>query len=219
MLSGKEFLGKEFQGVLKKHGIYYFVSRSDNKCPFVERWNRTLKTRMWRYFTHKNTFRYIDVLDKLVNAYNHSYHRIIQCKPVDVTKETEAAIQERLRKWQKRPQKPFKFNVGDKVRLSKSKGVFEKGYLANYTREIFEITFRMRKPLPVYRVKDANGVPVKGYFYEQQLQHVVEPEVYKIEKILRWRKLRNGKKQALIRFLGYGPQFDQWIDQSELVNV
>lgn len=46
-----------------------------------------------------------------------------------------------------------------------------------------------------------------------------EPEVYKIEKILRWRKLKNGTKQALVRWSGYGPKFDQWVDQAEIVNI
>lgn len=161
--AGKEFLGKEFQQLLKKHGIHYFVSSSDNKCPFVERWNRTLKTRMWRYFTHANTFRYIgQPLRQMVTAYNNSYHRIIKCKPVEVTKETEPQVYERLRQGWTRRSRPYKYHVGDKVRLSKSKGIFEKGYLANYTREIFEITSRAARPIPVYKVKDTHGEEVKG---------------------------------------------------------
>lgn len=217
--AGKEFLGREFTQLLKKNGIHFFVATSDNKCPYVERWNRTLKTRMWRYFTHNNTFRYIDVLAQLVRACNNSYHRIIRCRPVDVTKATESAIHERLRKWQSRPAAVYRFKIGDKVRLSKNKGVFEKGYLSSWTREIFEITFRARHPLPVYKVKDANGERVKGVFYEHQLQKVQEPDVYKVERILKWRKLRNGKRRALVRWLGYGPQFDQWVDEEELVNL
>lgn len=217
--AGKEFLGKDFQQTLKKYSIHYFVSTSDNKCPYVERWNRTIKTRMWRYFTHSNTFRYVDILPHLVHAYNNSIHRIIKCCPAEVTKETEPLIHERLRKWQARKTKPFAFKVGDKVRLSKNKGMFEKGYLSNYTREIFEIYYRAARPLNIYKVKDANGEKVKGSFYEHQLQRVNEPDVYKVEKILRWRKLRNGKKQAYVRWLGYGPNFDQWVDESEIVQL
>lgn len=58
-----------------------------------------------------------------------------------------------------------------------------------------------------------------GVFYEYQLQKAEEPEIYKIEKVLRWRKTPDGNKQALVRWLGYGPKFDQWVDEAELVNV
>ena len=160
-----------------------------------------------------------DVLEQLVDAYNNSVHRIIKCRPSEVTKETEPRVHEHLRKWQARKTKPYAFIVGDKVRLSKNKGIFEKGYLSNYTREIFEIYYRAARPLNVYKVKDANGEIVKGIFYEHQLQKVLEPEVYKVEKILRWRKLKNGNKQAFVRWLGYGPKFDQWVDESEIVNL
>jgi hypothetical protein len=58
-----------------------------------------------------------------------------------------------------------------------------------------------------------------GTFYEHQLVQVKEPEVYKVEQILRWRTLRNGQRQAYVRWLGYGPKFDQWVDETEIVNI
>ena len=217
--AGREFVGKPFQDMLRKRGIYHFVPTSDMKCPIIERWNRTLKTRMWRYFTHNNTFRYLDVLQDLVKAYNNSKHRMIACTPNDVTAENAHRLVDRqhaLRNAQMAPL--FKFEIGDQVRLSKRKGTFEKGYESNWTREIFAIRQRYARPLPVYKVKDLNGEPVEGVFYETQLQKVVAPETYKIDKIMRWRK-RRGHKQALVRWLGYGPEFDQWIDEADLVKV
>lgn len=217
--AGKEFTGKAFQNMLKKRKIHFFVSTSDQKCPVIERWNRTLKTRMWRFFTNSNTYRYLDILQDLVNAYNNSIHRTIQCRPAEVNKENAHHIIHRLYKdiRNKKPPK-FKFEIGDKVRLSKRKGTFEKGYESNWTREIFVVSSRDARPLPIYKIKDLNDQPIGGIFYEKQLQKVVEPDAFKIEKILRWRG-KGKRKQALIKWLGYGHEFDQWIDEAQLIKI
>lgn len=176
--AGGEFKGVAFQRMLKRHSIGFFVSSSDMKCPIIERytycvhlnliddtkltfffrWNRTLKTRMWRYFTHHNTFRYLDVLQKLVSAYNHSPHRTLGCKPAEVTPATLPAIAQRIYDNAK-PRKlgKFKFQLSDYVRLSKYKGLFEKGYESSFTREIFQICDRAARPKPVYKVRDLHG--------------------------------------------------------------
>lgn len=217
--AGKEFVGKPFKTMLQKYGIRSFVSTSDQKCPTIERWNRTLKTRMWRYFTHKNTHRYLDVLQKLVDAYNSSRHRTIGCRPIDVTPENAHIFVEKLRAKAKRPEElKFRYNIGDKVRISKQKGIFEKGYFANYSREIFTVVSRSARPLPIYKLEDLNSEKIAGVFYETELQKAHLPDTYKIEKILRWRK-SGSKKQALVRFLGYGPDFDQWVNKEYLVDL
>lgn len=219
--AGKEFTAKYFQNMLRKHKIYFFVPTSDSKCPIVERWNRTIKTRMWKYFTHNNTFRYLDILPSLIRAYNNSFHRMLSCKPSEVTEETAHVVAQRLKN---RPEfkgkscPVYKFSIGDRVRLSKRKEIFEKGYEANWTREIFIVYDHAAKPLPVYRVKDLQGQKIAGYMYENQLQKAEEPKIYKIDKVLRWRE-KAGKKQGLVRWLGYGPEFDQWIDKSELIRL
>ena len=51
------------------------------KCAIVERFNRTLKQRMFKYFTANNTVKYADVLQKFVNAYNARKHRTIGIAP------------------------------------------------------------------------------------------------------------------------------------------
>jgi len=77
---------------------------------------------------------------------------------------------------------------------------------------------RRARPLPTYKVKDLGDKKIAGVFYERELQKVVEPDVYKIEKILKWRG-KGLKKEALVRFMGYGPEFDQWIKKNELVKL
>ena len=78
--AGTEFLNRLFQDFLKKHDIAFFTTRSEMKASVVERFNRTLKTKMWKYFTWKNTLRYVEVLPELMYSYNHLYHRSIKTR-------------------------------------------------------------------------------------------------------------------------------------------
>ena len=93
---GKEFLNKPVQDYLKDNAIHHIASESDQKAAMVERFNRTLKTRMWRYFTANNTYRYIDVLEELLTGYNHARHRTIGMAPADVRPEHEEALWHRM---------------------------------------------------------------------------------------------------------------------------
>lgn len=85
---GKEFFNKTFERLMKKHNIVHFATASDFKASVIERFTHTLKTRMWRYFTARNTRRYLDVLDDLLKGYNAAFHSCIKMAPVDVTPDT-----------------------------------------------------------------------------------------------------------------------------------
>ena len=94
---GTEFKNKLFQQYLKKNQIHFFTTENpETKASIVERFQRTLKTRMWKYFTHKKTRCYIDVLNSLVKSYNHTFHRNIKSTPASVTKSNEAEISKNL---------------------------------------------------------------------------------------------------------------------------
>ena len=86
---GTEFYNKLFLDLLKKHGIKHYSVYSDRKCSIVERFNRTLKTRMYRYFTARGSHRWIDVLEDLVNGYNDSKHRSTSFPPNAINKSNE----------------------------------------------------------------------------------------------------------------------------------
>ena len=94
---GKEFLNATFQRRLAELQIQFYVSQNDDiKASVVKRFNRTFKTKMWKYFTHKSTARYVDVLDDLLHSYNRTRHRTIGCAPIEVNKENESTIRERM---------------------------------------------------------------------------------------------------------------------------
>ena len=126
---GTEFLNKQVQAWFKKNKWHHFFTLGDPKASLVERWHRTLKQRMFRYFTAKNTLRWIDVLPDLVMAYNESYHRSIGMAPLDVNADNEEQVWNRLYKARLRPRRVKKpsLKVGDKVRLQKKHRPFKKG--------------------------------------------------------------------------------------------
>ncbi|CAB3976655.1 uncharacterized transposon-derived [Paramuricea clavata] len=174
-----EFINRQFQTLLKKHSVRFFTTYNETKASIVERFNRTLKTKMWKYFTANNTLKYVDILQKLVKSYNRSRHRSIGMIP-------------------------FKFNIGDQVRISKAKRTFKKVYLPKWTEEVFTVTKRVPRRPPVHRIVDYDGEELEGTFYEQELQRVnkLDSDYYRVEKVIRLR-MRNK--------LGYPDKFNSWV--------
>ena len=166
---GKEFCNSHFQKLMKTKFIEHRTSNSpDVKAPNCERYIRTLKERLWKYFTKTKTKRYIKVLQRIVEAINNSYNQTIGCRPVDVTIENESEIRKRINQKQKPAQRKFK--VGSKVRIAREKKAFKKGYLPNFTDEIFTVKKCLpRKPEPVYVIEDLHGDIIEGVYYSPEL--------------------------------------------------
>ena len=89
---GKEFYTVGVRDLLKGRDVNYFSTKSDKKAAIVERFNRTLKTMMWKDFYSKGTYDWIDVLDDLVKNYNNTKHGSILMKPKDVNKTNENVV-------------------------------------------------------------------------------------------------------------------------------
>ncbi len=102
-----------------------------------------------------------------------------------------------------------KFQVGDKVRISKKKGTFAKGYETNWTKELFIITEAQSTNPPTYKIQDMNNEAIHGTFYEPELQKSAQ-EIYRIEKIIRSR-IKKGKKEIFVKWSGYDSSFNSWI--------
>ena len=213
---GTEFLNRVFQKFLRENNIEFFTVKSGLKASVVERFNRTFKNKMYKYFTAKNTLTYIDVLPQLVKSYNNTYHRSIKMKPTQVTKANEAKVWDTLYGSDVQKRVRFKFQVGDRVRISKVKRMFEKPYLPNYTEEMFTIYKRFARQLPVYKLKDDAGEILEGTFYEPELQKIIKnDDVYRVEKILRKRK-RKGVVEYLVKWKGYADKFNNWVSERDI---
>ena len=200
---GKEFLAHEFQAVLKREGIQFQVCKNpDVKCSVVERAHRTVKSKIYKYFTYKNTYRYIDVLPKFVKAYNATVHSATGMAPAKVTYSDVLAVWQRMndKRSRIRTVRP-KFRVGQYVRISKEKMKFAKGYEQNFSTEIFRIAKVIeRSPRPVYELEYLNKTPIDGQFYQEELTpvSVTSRTQYKINKILK-KRVRRGITEYLDR--------------------
>jgi L-rhamnose mutarotase len=208
---GTEFYNVQVQELFKKNGVRHYSSLNDDiKAALVERFNRTLKSRLFRYMTRSHTKRWIDVIDDVVNSYNRSHHRSIGAAPIDVTSENEDEIARR----QYPPKPPFKYryDVGDRVRIAKYKHVFQKGYIPNWTEEIFTIVDRYPTHPVTYGLADLTGEHIRGKFYEQEIQKVTktDDDVYEVEKVLKTRK-RGGKVEYFVKWRGYPDKFNSWV--------
>ena len=215
---GQEFLNKSVQRLLKKHGIHHFSTHNaETKASIVERFNRTLKSRMWRYFTKHQTWRYIDILQDLVHSYNNTRHRIIGMAPLQVSYRNQEQVWQRL--YGHDGTGVPKLHVSDRVRISKYKGKFEKGYAANWSEEIFTIHEVHPSDPPVYRLKDDLGEVLEGTFYEMELQKVSVPadKMFYVEAVLQRRKVGR-RQEALVKWVGYPSRFNSWIDAKSLVD-
>ena len=109
----------------------------------------------------------------------------------------------------------MQFKIGDRVRIVKKKGTFEKGFTPNWTEEIFTIT-TVKTTLPVtYTLVDTKGESIQGSFYAEELQKTKQ-EIYRIEKVLRKRKRKDGVQEVYVKWKGYDSSFNSWIPLTDL---
>ena len=207
---GREFENKYFREFLGDKTKQFSV-KSQFKACIVERFNRSLKERMFRYFTHTNSRQWIHVLQKFVDGYNNSVHRTIGMTPMQAKKpKMHKKILDSQAKRVMSKKIRVLFKKGDYVRLSKQKKLFEKGYTPRWTREIFIVEKVSKKYPPVmYSVKDRHGEVIAGKFYNQELQKVKKPDDYIVEKILQVKPTK-----SLVKFKGYTKP--EWVKNIDL---
>ena len=201
---GTEFDNKHVKKLMKDNDIYFFTTKNQPKANYVERVQRTFKVLMYRYLRKKRSYRYIDDLQKLVNNYNNTPHRSLNyIAPANVTKEKEADLWAHmyLKKTGKTRKNaaPFRFKVGEYVRISYLKEPFRRSYQQQYSTEIFKVKQRYRhQGVPVYKLSDWNDQEIKGTFYNAELNKVDKnaDSLFYIDKVLKRRK-RNGKNSCL----------------------
>ena len=220
---GKEFYNAQVKRLLEEYGIELFSVKSPKKCALVERWNRTLKTKIWKYFTSRNTTKWLKILPEVVKAYNNAKHRVIKMKPIDVNKENAQIVWNRLYGKDERNKRTIRnIEKDDRVRISKVKGHFEKGYLPNWSREEFFIDRINDKFLPsMVTLRDYKGDTIEGNFYEDEIQKITrddDNDVFEVEKVIR-QKRQNGEIWYFVKWLGYGDDFNSWIRKRDVTDI
>ena len=107
---------------------------NEGKSVTAERFIRTLKSKFLKQITTVSKNVYLNVLDDIVNKYNNTVSRAIKVKPIDVTSDSYVEYNEDSN------EKDPKFKVGDRVRISKFKNIFSKGYTQNWSEEVFVVS-------------------------------------------------------------------------------
>ena len=214
---GKEYYNKHVKELLDKNKITLYSTENEEKSSVCERWNRTIKSKMWKQFTVQGNTQYLDMLPKLVKQYNNTKHSSIKMTPIEASKKiNEGTVYFNLYGDMKPLSAKPKFNVGDKVRISKYKrNVFDKGYTPNWTEEVFTVD-KMQYTNPITnKLKDLRGEDIRGSFYEPELLKAKQ-DVFRIDKVIR-RDYK--KKQALVKWKGYSDEFNRWIPMKDLQHI
>lgn len=209
---GKEFYNKTFQALVRQHKINHYSTYSTKKAAIVERVIRTLKNILYKQFSARGSYKWLQLLPSVTKIYNNTKHRTIGMKPADVKVHTVITAYNHIKVVPKR----FKYRLNDVVRISKYKSIFDKGYTPSWSTELFKIVKVNITNPPTYLLESMDGQPIKGCFYEVELQKTSSPGVYLVEKILRNRK-KNNIDQLYVKWLGFPNQFNSWIDKKDIV--
>lgn len=209
---GKEFYNKSFSKLMDDFKINHYSTYTHLKASIVERFNRTVKEKMWKIFSLQGSYKWINILDGIINEYNNTTHHTIKMKPINVnSRKIEKHLLETVF-CIKSPLEKNKFKIGQYVRISKFKDIFEKGYTPNWSPEIFQIVHVNRKYPVTYKLKDYENQIIKGQFYQKELQLTKNHETYLVEKIVK----KQGD-QVLVKWLGFDNKHNSWINKSEII--
>lgn len=212
---GTEYYNSTFKNLMRKHNINLYSTFSSMKSCIAERMIRTVMRKIQMNFQIQRNYNWVDYLPKLISEYNDAKHRTLNMKPSDVTPENAKSVYRRVYSPLKNIESQLynkKFDVGQKVRISKFKHIFEKGYMPSWTTEIFTVT-QVNNTTPVtYLLRDFQDQPIQGSFYNEELAPVKDPELYLIERVIKSR----GSK-VFVKWYGFSDEFNSWINKSELM--
>ena len=159
---GIELYNQQLKAVLAANNVTLYSTENEEKSSIVERWNRTMKNIMWKYFTANNTQKYIDVLPSMVEKYNNTYDRSIMLTPSDARNPAnyQHVHNAHYAKVNARKATLPKFHVGGNVRITRKNGTFEKGFTPNWTEEVVTITSVKTTKPPTYTI----GIRLENQF-------------------------------------------------------
>lgn len=208
---GTDFFNKHFKRLMLQHKINHYSTFSSLKASIVERLNKTLKHIMWKEFSMNGNYKWIGMIKKLVATYNTNYHQTIKMKPINVNSSHEQHLLSTVYNHIK-VAGFAKYKIGDTVRISKYKHIFEKGYTPNWTTEIFTIS-KVQITNPVtYLLQDYQNRPIAGSFYELELQKIPPTDLYLVEEVL-----KKKADKVFVKWLGFSSEHNSWIDSTEVL--
>lgn len=168
---GTEYYNSKMRALFQRFGIKHYSIRGKHKACVAERFIRTIKSRLERYFWEKKTHNWVDVLQDFIENYNNTYHRSIKMSPNAVNENNRKIVFANLFPHIK-DKTPPRLQRGDKVRLLKRKNLFDKGYSRSWSTAIYEIKTALSDAgVDYYEISDLQGnvLPRKKYYWELNL--------------------------------------------------
>ena len=223
--AGKEFWNRPLRALLDSHNIKLQLATGTCKAAYAERANKTLQVLIYKYLTQNETLRYIDVLPDLVASYNRREHRSLQNLSPNEADNRQNELQVRniaIDRFQKVKRKTPKFKIGDMVRIktdAKQISNARRAYAEQFHGEYFRIIrINKRLPIPLYYIKSMDsGEIIEGGFYANELSQI-RGDVFKIDQVLN-RRQRRGRREIYVRWKYFGPQWDEWIPETNVVQT
>jgi hypothetical protein len=219
---GKEFFNSTCSKLFASLHINHYCTYTVLKAAIVERFNRTIKNKIWKHFSLIGKYKWIDDLPRLMDEYNNSRHRITKFAPATVNESNkDQVLRNILTEYTRKSIPPNTaptrnlFKVGDYVRISKHKApTFSKGYTPNWSAEIFKIVKRNNTTPYTYMLQDETGNVINGSFYSQELQITRFPDTFLIEKVVRKDPRR---KRVLVKWFDIPHAKNSWIPEEDLI--
>ena len=225
---GLEFRNQRVQNILASNDVEWQALGGTMKAAVAERANKTIQILIYKYLTKKETTRYVDVLQRFVETYNKRGHRSLNgmCpQDADLPRnenEIKAIHHARYEKIAQKRKSYLPFKVGDLVRIktqAKKISSSSRAYAEQFKGEYFRVV-RINRTLPIamYHLRSLDtGEMIEGGFYAQELQHQ-RGNVYKIESVLN-RRTRRGVREIYVKWKDFGPQWNEWIPERNVVAV
>lgn len=220
---GREFYNKSVQNYFNKKNIKLYSVFSEMKSSIVERAIRTLKHKLYHYMTQANSLKYIHILPKVVDVYNHTFHRMLKNTPHAIHKlQNIEDIRRQFKVMYLNNDSSItaispRLHLGQHVRLAKRRNIFHKGFWHQNTEEIFVVSHIDRThPIPTYKIKDLNNETISGMFYEQELIATSLPDYFPVT-VLQSRKTSKGHREYFVKWRGYPDSANSWIKAQDIV--
>ena len=217
---GSEFYNKDFEKWIKSKNIVMYSTYGESKSVIVERFIRTLKDMMTREFTETNSRNWVKLLPKVLDEYNNRVHKTTGMSPIDASDpDNEVVVYLHMYpKEEERKSQKSKFSVGDDVRISRVKNIFEKGMEPNFSHEVFKIDKVLDTDPITYKIKDYYNEVIAGSFYSNELLKTKLPDYYEVEKVISERKVGK-KKEYLVKFVGWPKKFNMYLSEDQMYDI
>ena len=239
---GSEYKNRTFNRLLHQNKIKHLYTYYETKANYSERVIKTLKNKIMKYLSKKETSKWFDILPDVTYGYNNSMHRSIKMSPKDAKSRNPYLVWKNqydnlkypksyysFRKQFQNPKlmqtlkpKIFRFKISDRVKISHLKNMFDKEYTEKWSGEIFTVINRkLNQNIPMYELKDYNNDKIEGFFDEPELQlaYIDSDIMYKIEKILKKRKKKSGEVEMLVKWKGWPSKFNSWILEKQMEDI